>query len=146
MSICPFPMGEVDIEDYLSYITHNGAGSSAVSGFLEAIRFCEHVVGINGAARSMSLRAKKISEMADMKRGEKKQARVLTVKEVEALEMTLMDETEELADRYAVGSMLFGLYSRSRLSDLKETQGFLQGCHRGERDNLRIPRVQNKIT
>ena len=59
-----------------------------------------------------------------MKRQDKKQSRVLTVQEVQALEMILMDETEELADRYAAGAMLFGLYSRSRLSGLKKIKGF----------------------
>ena len=72
------------------------------------------------------MKAKKFTEMADMSRKEKKQARVLTIKEVEALEMTLMDETEELVDRFAAGAMLFGLYIRSRLSDLKKLRGYFK--------------------
>ena len=123
-STCPFPIFEGDIEEYLNHLVHNGAGSSALSGFLEALRFCEHVVGIAGVSSSISLKARKISELADMKRQDKKQSRVLTVLEVQTLETILMDETEELADRYAAGAMLFGLYSRSRLSDLKKIKGF----------------------
>ena len=123
-STCPFPIFEGDVEEYLNHLVHNGAGSSALSGFLEALRFFEHVVGIAGASSSISLKARKISELADMKRQDKKQSRVLTVLEVQTLETILMDETEELADRYAAGAMLFGLYSRSRLSDLKKVKGF----------------------
>eukprot|EP00435_Cladocopium_sp_Y103_P058747 s575_g20.t1 len=62
--------------------------------------------------------------MADLNRKEKKQARTLTVQEVETLEMVLMDEREEVVDRFAAGAMLFCLYRRSRLSDLKKLRGY----------------------
>eukprot|EP00435_Cladocopium_sp_Y103_P067156 s153_g29.t1 len=35
-----------------------------------------------------------------------------------------MDEREEVIDRFAAGAMLFCLYSRSRLSDLKKLRGY----------------------
>eukprot|EP00435_Cladocopium_sp_Y103_P071582 s1104_g37.t2 len=43
---------------------------------------------------------------------------------VETLERALLDETIEVTDRYAAGALLFCLYSRSRLSDLKKVRGF----------------------
>ena len=104
----------------------SGMKPSGLSGFIEAIRFCEHVVGIAGAANCISVRAARQIEISDMNRSEKKQARILTVAEVENLEKLLMDETEELVDRFAAGSMLFALYSRSRLSDLKRVRGFIK--------------------
>eukprot|EP00435_Cladocopium_sp_Y103_P073992 s288_g46.t1 len=71
-----------------------------------------------------AVEAKKIVELSDLHRKEKRQARVLTVQEVQALELTLLDETEEIADRYAAGAFLFCLYSRSRLSDLRKVRGY----------------------
>eukprot|EP00435_Cladocopium_sp_Y103_P015409 s326_g3.t1 len=95
-----------------------------LSGFLEALRFCEHVIGISSASCNISIKAKKIVELSDLHRKEKRQARVLTVQEVQALELTLLDETEEIVDRYAAGAFLFCLYSRSTLSDLRKVRGY----------------------
>ena len=39
-SICPFPVAEADVEEYLSFLSHIGAGPLGMSGFLEATRFC----------------------------------------------------------------------------------------------------------
>eukprot|EP00435_Cladocopium_sp_Y103_P066400 s153_g28.t1 len=67
-SICPFPIIVSDIEDYLDHLSNTGAGPSALSGFLEALRFCEHVVGIPGNSGQVSLKAKKTVELADLGR------------------------------------------------------------------------------
>jgi hypothetical protein len=58
-------------------------------------------------------------------RKEKVQARVLTVQEVEFLEMFLSDERADLTDRVACGCMLFCLYSRSRWSDIRKIYNFV---------------------
>eukprot|EP00435_Cladocopium_sp_Y103_P014911 s1303_g3.t1 len=123
-SLCPFPLTETDVEDYLEYLTKQKTGPSGLSGFLEALRFCEHVVGIPNVAAAISIKSKKLVELADLERPEKKQARVLTVTEVETLEKVLLDETIEVTDRYAAGALLFCLYSRSRFSDLKKVRSF----------------------
>eukprot|EP00435_Cladocopium_sp_Y103_P073748 s448_g45.t1 len=125
-SLCPFPISEFDIEAYLGHLTKIKAGASGFPGFIEALRFCEHVVGIQGAAAAVSIKAQKMVELTDMERPEKKQARVLTVREVETLERILLDEQVELTDRYAAGALLFCLYSRSRLSDLKKVRGYVK--------------------
>eukprot|EP00435_Cladocopium_sp_Y103_P074032 s203_g46.t1 len=125
-SLCPFPILDADVEDYLGHLSKNKAGASAFSGFLEAIRFCEHVVGIAGASTCISIKAQKMVELADLERPEKHQARVLTVNEVETLERILLDEKAAIADRYAAGALLFCLYSRSRLSDLKKVRGYVK--------------------
>ena len=104
-ALCPFPLHEGDVEEYLAYMKVSGVKPSGLSGFIEAIRFCEHVVGIAGAANCISVRAARQIEISDMNRSEKKQARILTVAEVENLEKLLMDGTEELVDRFAAGSM-----------------------------------------
>ena len=81
-SIFPFLVHEVDVEDHIEYLTMQGGGPSAISGFLEAFRFCFYVVGIDTAASPISVKAKRMAEMVDMS-GQKKQARVLSVAEVE---------------------------------------------------------------
>ena len=81
---------------------------------------------MNGDRPPTTIKSKRLVEVADLNRREKKQARVLTIIEVESLERMLNDEKEELADRYAAGSFLFCLYSRSRLSDLRKVRGFIK--------------------
>ena len=125
-ALCPFPLHEGDVEEHLEFLRRSGSGPSSLTGFVEALNFCEHVVGIKGVGDKVSMESKKILEMSDLNRAEKKQARVLTVREVEAMEKLLSDEDEELAERFAAGAMLFALYSRSRLSDLKKVRGYVK--------------------
>ena len=80
---------------------------------------------MNGDRPPTTIKSKRLVEVADLNRREKKQARG-TIIEVESLERMLNDEKEELADRYAAGSFLFCLYSRSRLSDLRKVRGFMK--------------------
>ena len=64
-------------------------------------------------------------EVSDESKPEKRQARVLAVREVEYLEMCLADERLDRTDRMACGCMLFCLHSRSRWSDLRKVYGFV---------------------
>ena len=122
--LCPFPTHEGDVEDYLECLNNQEASPSSIySGFLEAIRFCSHVAGIDRAEPPISVKAKRMSELADLRRSEKRQARALSGPEVESLEHILMDEKENIHDRFAAGALLFCLYSRSRLGDLKKVRG-----------------------
>ena len=60
-----------------------------------------------------------ICELANSRRREKRQARVLSVAEVASLEEFLSNERNFIIDRFAAGCFLFALYSRSRWSDLR---------------------------
>ena len=82
MSWNPFPLQPADIDAYMTFLFEQGAGASAFSGLLEALKFCYCVLGIGEGPIPISLRAKKHVELADLHRQEKKQARVLTVREV----------------------------------------------------------------
>eukprot|EP00435_Cladocopium_sp_Y103_P041887 s2114_g11.t1 len=93
------PLGADSLTDFLSLITDVCLSVPSVS--------------VKPSYRDISIKAKKLVELADLNRCEKRQARVLTVKEVEALELTLLDEKEELTDRYAAG-----------FSDLKKVRGY----------------------
>ena len=65
-----------------------------------------------------------ISELANARRKEKRQARVLSVQEVCALESFLSHEKNTIVDRFAAGCFLFALFSRSRWSDLRCIYGY----------------------
>ena len=124
--LAPFPATQDAIEEFLMDMRNKGRPASAMHGFIEALNFCQHFLGINvtGGEPVASPKALRILEASDANRSEKKQARVLTVAEVEKLEMCLSDEQISLVDRVACGCMLFCLYSRSRWSDLKKIYGF----------------------
>ena len=125
-SLCPFPVYEAEVDEYLEHLSNVQASPSALTGFLGALRFCSYIIGVNGDRPPTTIKSKRLVEVADLNRKEKRQARILTIIEVESLEKLLNDEREELADRYAAGAFLFCLYSRSRLSDLRKVRGFLK--------------------
>jgi len=124
--LSPFPATPDSVEEYLLDLRKQGRPPSAMHGFVEALNFCQHVLGINvgGEENIVTPKALRILEASDANRREKKQARVLTVAEVERLESCLSDEQISIVDRVACGCMLFCLYSRSRWSDLKKVYGF----------------------
>ena len=148
--LAPFPATPDSIEEFLMYLRNKGRPASAMHGFIEALNFCQHFLGINvaGGEQVASPKALKILEASDANRSEKKQARVLTVAEVEKLEMCLVNEQISIIDRVACGCMLFCLYSRSRWSDLKKIYGFQSDI--AEQfgkfwENFRIHRVPHTI-
>ena len=65
-----------------------------------------------------------LCELANARRKEKKQARVLSVQEVCSLEGFLANEKNLILDRFATGCFLFALFSRSRWSDLRCVYGY----------------------
>ena len=126
-ALCPFPVSRELVEEYLQEMRDKGKPASFIRGFVEALNFCKHVVGIDVSFDTENLISAKIHRMieaSDAMRKEKSQARVLTVKEVEHLELYLADERCTLTDRFASGCMLFCLYSRSRWSDIRKIYSF----------------------
>ena len=65
------------------------ASPSALTGFPEALRFCSYLIGVNGDRPPTTIKSKRLVEVADLNRREKKQARVMTIIEVESLERML---------------------------------------------------------
>ena len=123
-SISPFPIASTDLEDYLESLQLEDASASAANSFIEAIRYCDKVLNIQGLSHTVSPKALNLSEMANANRKEKRQARTLTVNEVRSLESFLADERNVVVDRFACGCFLFALFSRSRWSDLRCVYGF----------------------
>ncbi len=65
-----------------------------------------------------------LSELANARRKEKKQASALSVQEVCSLESFLANEKNLIVDRFATGCFLFALFSRSMWSDLRCVYGY----------------------
>ena len=114
-SISPFPLTAADVEAYLEHLQEQEASPSALSSFVEAVNFCEKVLNIPHAATAITPKAMNICELANSRRHEKRQARVLSVVEVASLEEFLSNERNLIVDRFAAGCFLFALYSRSRM-------------------------------
>ena len=123
-SVNPFPISSADLEDYLEALQFEGASPSAANSLIEAIRFCDKVLNIQGLSDTVSPKALNLSELANSNRKEKRQARTLTVQEVRSLESFMADEKNVIVDRFACGCFLFALFSRSRWSDLRCVYGF----------------------
>ena len=126
-SLCPFPLTAELVEEYVQSLNASGKPASNLRGFVEAVHFCQHVIGMDVSLDSGTLISAKVHriESSDCLRKEKVQARVLTVKEVEHLEIFLSDERMDITDRTACGAMLFCLYSRSRWSDIRRVYNFV---------------------
>ena len=81
------------------------------------------VLNISHVGTAVTPKAMNISETANARRKEKRQARVLTTQEVLSLETFLANEKNLVVDRFAAGCFLFALFSRSRWSDLRCVYG-----------------------
>ena len=81
-SISPFPLQTYDVEGYLEFLQDQSASPSALSSFIEAVNFCEKVLNIQDVGTAITPKAMNLSELANARRKEKKQARVLSVQEV----------------------------------------------------------------
>ena len=124
-SVNPFPISYADLEDCLEALQSEGASPSAANSLIEAIRFCDKVLNVQGLSDTISPKTLNLSELANSNRKEKRQARTLTVQEVRSLESFMADERNVMIDRFACGCFLFALFSRSRWSDLRCVYGFV---------------------
>ena len=128
-SLCPFPLSTELVEEYVTHLSSEKKSSSSMRGFVESINFCQHFLRMNIFLEGLdpfSAKVRRTIEAADAMRPEKRQARVLTVSEVEFLENCLTNDKISLTDRVACGAILFCLYSRSRWSDIRKVYHFVQ--------------------
>ena len=126
--MCPFPLSTEIVDEFVQSLVSENKPASNIRGFVEGLNFCKYVVGMDVCGEQtdiVSAKVKRLIEKQDSMRKEKVQARVLTVQEVEFLEMFLSDERADLTDRVACGCMLFCLYSRSRWSDIRKIYNFV---------------------
>ena len=126
----PMPFRTLHMEGYLRHLKKGNRPASAFTSFQEAVNFATHVVGVSVAVTSKGQQqgdsvwspwCNGIIGQALQGKAERKQATVLSVHQVAALEYMLQDESLSAFDRYACGALLFGIFSRSRVSDLRKT-------------------------
>ena len=98
--LCPFPLSTDIVDEFVHQMVTENKPASNLRGFIEGLNFCKHVVGMDvfgGPSDLISAKVRRLIEKQDSMRKEKVQARVLTVQEVEFLEIFLSDER---ADRH----------------------------------------------
>ena len=111
-----FPPGERIFYDLLCQHRSRGAPASRLSGFVEALVFAQHVVGVSSLAEVTSSR--RCLGLAKGMRNPGHQAAPLSVQQVLSLHRALK-ECEDAWDRLMAGSALMAIYARARWSDLQ---------------------------
>ena len=120
-SVTFFPLKLSLVLDFMRFLG-TASGKSQCS---ETINFLIHVMGVYADPDIMKHPViKGLIRGSQMSSVEVKQSRVLTVSEVLALEDMLGDESLDPVDRYGAGVFLFQIYSRARVSDIRNIQRF----------------------
>ena len=115
----PFPLGQDAVIAYLRCLKLAGR-NSAIREFIESLNFAVHVLGVRSEPGLLAHPiVRGIQRFALVNRNEVKQSRPLTVIEVMALESALIGNQCNKLDRFAIGVFLFQLYSRARVSDIR---------------------------
>ena len=124
------------IDEYLESLQEQRCKPGAFTSFTEAVNFGVHVVGLpinrpananpfqRGAAANQILSpwARGAVALEMQKKAERVQSAVLSADAVVFLENFLADTGQDPVDRYAAGSLLFAVFSRSRISDLRKVR------------------------
>ena len=92
---------------------------SGIREFVETLRFCEHVIGVTKLEGDVAPWTKGIIRDSYRNRHSLKQSRTLTVSEAIQLENFVINGPGHLVDRFGAGAMLFLLYARGRVSDVR---------------------------
>ena len=114
-----FPFSIEKIRSYLKDAI-SGNKKSAIRDFASSLNFCRFVLGFQVSDDVTSHPwFKGTMRFANIRLRDAHRSRTLTVKEVKHLEEALIGGRLDRFDRYALGVMLFQLYARARVSDLR---------------------------
>ena len=130
------PFSSVHIDEYLESMQEQRCKPGAFTSFTEAVNFGVHVVGLPitrvsnpnpfqrgaGANQILSPWARRAVALELQKKAERVQSAVLSADAVVYLENFLADAGQDIVDRYAAGCLLFAIFSRSRISDLRKVR------------------------
>lgn len=116
-----FPLRLSNVVEFFRSLESEGARAQCG----ETINFLIHVLGVH-ADKDLYLRPLIQGFLRGSRLSDKeiKQSRVLVVLEVLALEDLLADATVDPVDRYGAGVFLFQIYSRGRVSDIRNIHRF----------------------
>ena len=129
-----FPLDVQPVLQYTAALMEATKVHGALTGFVEACGFLLHVLGVreaNGALSHPIHKAKGRLRKVRVSPPPRRQARAMTVFETRALEDYVRNTKNAAQDRYAAGCYLFGIYSRSRLGDLRSVKQFVICCDEG---------------
>ena len=119
-----FPCGEPDIYEFLCVERSNGAPSSRLKGYIEALTFCRHILGVvTFDDATCSRRCQGVAAL-DLNQSVR-QADPLNVKQLEVLHHILFND-DQLWNRVFCGMLLFCAYARSRWSDAQHGEMLLE--------------------
>ena len=119
-----FPCDESQFYEFLCVERENGAPPSRLKGFIEAVTFCRHVLGVlEFDGFTLSRRCQGVAALDVSHKIQ--QAEPLSVKQLEVLHHVLFTDTE-IWNRVFAGMLLFCVYARSRWSDAQHGEHLLE--------------------
>ena len=120
-----FPPSQLELYKLLCLERDEGAPTSRLQSFMEALRFGQHVLGLRELD---DLTTSRICNSVCKKKltCERKQAAPFRVSELQRLHKILNDWTRDRWDRLMCGMILLATYSRSRWSDLQHGQRLIR--------------------
>ena len=116
-----FPVAPNTVHGYLQKL-HREQKFSGIRELMQTLTFAKHVLGLFFSGDVEQPRISGILRDSHMHKNTLKQSRPLTVAEIFALERFVMDEKQHCVDRFGAGAMLFLLYSRGRVSDIRNIE------------------------
>ena len=116
-----FPLDISTVRDFMKTLET----ASAIKECGETLNFLVHVVGVDSPLDAREHPAIKGAIRGARERTKDfKQSRVLSVREVKILESLLFSQDVDPVDRYGAGVFLFQIYSRARVSDIRNLSRF----------------------
>ena len=115
----PFCQSEQVLYRYLNYLRDTGAGATAASSFVEALRFFDSLLGFKALALKDMLTPRVVgcAHSQFVTKRKRKPAELLTVDEITHLENTCLDQEERPIVRLLAGHFLFCFASTARWHD-----------------------------
>ena len=126
------PLREEAAWQYVSFLKASGPSASKATSFVQACRFCHYVLGVEGSLQVVSSR--RVCGLADVQlsgKREAKQARPLSVKEVQDLHRVASCSACHLVDRVVASHLLLMAYCRCRHSDTLAVEDVLHDHSEG---------------
>ena len=120
------PLSVRDLRDYCKHLKNQKCALSKIRGWMECSTFMHHVLGVQveeGYFKDVYIAG--VLRGLNAKKPRRKQSRCFKVEEIKSLEAFLADPCKASVDRYAMGCVLFAIYSRARFADLFDIEEFI---------------------
>ena len=132
------PMREEHAWAYIAFLSQDNAPPSRSQSFVHTCRFAYHIIGFHGALDVVSSRRNiHLSEIQLSEKVPSKQARPLTVYELQQLHQIASDHNRHVKDRVLASHLLLMGYSRCRHSDTLQIED-VQHDHSGNLEYIQL--------